>query len=131
MSTDYDRFKFKRSLSHREIVECEWALKPKCVCRCAGEFHGARRLPENAGVWQYEALPTTDPHRLQPKPEREADAKIRRYHRRYHARAYDHWTHPEQNLAHPIRRAFINGVGTPVEWCPICLIEGRAKQVAE
>lgn len=120
-----DRFHYQRALSHREITDCEWARKPKCVCRCAGEFHGARRLAEQATAKEYEALPMGDPHRLQPKPEREADAKLRRYHRRYHHKPYFHWSEPEGNRAWPLRSDPETALA--VEWCPLCVLDGRAK----
>jgi len=50
-----------RRLSERQVKVCETAEKPRCRCRCGGDFHGTRR----SGLGEYfESLPTEDPHQL-------------------------------------------------------------------
>ena len=44
------------ALSLRAALECENATRPKCVCRCGGKAHGARRTADVG------TLPPSDPH---------------------------------------------------------------------
>ena len=48
-----------RRLSGAQARRCEKGEKPRCRCRCGGQYHGSQRsqLPEF-----YEALPPEDPH---------------------------------------------------------------------
>jgi hypothetical protein len=69
-----------RALSGRQAARCEEAETPRCVCRCGGAYHGARRAPARGSslqdihepdtdevvAWLRE-LPADDPHHVRPK----------------------------------------------------------------
>lgn len=66
-----------RALSLRAAANCEYALTPRCHCRCRGVLHGAKRLGDAWGETYpppreaFEHLPAGDPHRLPNAAERE------------------------------------------------------------
>lgn len=47
---------------------CESAIGKRCTCVCGGRFHGARRIPRDAPRAEFEHLPESDPHHIEPKP---------------------------------------------------------------
>jgi len=53
-----------RRLSARQARRCETGERPRCRCRCGGQFHGSQRsqLPEF-----FEQLPEEDPHQTPSK----------------------------------------------------------------
>lgn len=66
-----------RALSLRAAANCEYALTPRCHCRCRGVLHGAKRLGDTWGETYpppreaFEHLPAGDPHHLPNAAERE------------------------------------------------------------
>lgn len=56
-----------RSLSFRQISDCEHARTNRCRCRCGGKLHGIKR---GDGETFFEALPVDDPHFLPTEEER-------------------------------------------------------------
>ena len=33
----------KRRFTCKQAYDCEWALAPRCTCRCEGALHGSKR----------------------------------------------------------------------------------------
>lgn len=84
-----------KPLSQRQADRCEEAKEDKCVCRCGGMLHEAKR---GSGAAFTNGLPEDDPHYV-PSEERKAEikAEAKRQHaeamaRRYAARvSFESW----------------------------------------
>lgn len=64
----------QRPLSPRQAQKCEDAHEPKCVCRCGGRLHGAKRGDGRAFLG---SLAEGDPH-YTPTDEKKAELAAER-----------------------------------------------------
>lgn len=139
---------YKRDLSVRQAVSCEWALHPKCVCRCHGALHSAARfgaqLPPDLRQRLNEIMAMPDEKTRNVEITKllkgaHADLLRKMYEEIPQDDAHHVSTEPERRdrslyrKAHKMHTneaiaAMTYAVGA-YEVCPICLDEGRASPI--
>jgi hypothetical protein len=145
---------YKRDLSVRQAVSCEWAMRPKCVCRCAGAMHSAARALRGGGVGGVTGQLLAELNRIKAivsdiEREQEITRLLKTDHGQTLRSAYDALppndphhdsTEPERRDRSLYRKAHKDHANTAVaamtyavgayEVCPICLDEGRASPIS-
>lgn len=53
-----------RLLSFRQALDCEQGRTKRCVCRCRGTLHGAKRFGDAPSYRKFMDLDRADPHRV-------------------------------------------------------------------
>lgn len=115
---------YRRPLSIGQARECENAVHPACVCRCAGAAHGRNRIAAGGDRPAYEALPSADPHHLPTRAEARAAEKTRRSVRKAHQ--YHGGPPLPAGIVYIYTPASpgVRATNSPIP-CPLCIAEGR------